>query len=384
MKRRTYLGAVGAGAAALVSGCQAEPVATESETASGSGSGETETTGATTGTATETADTLVVATYPPFVNAPSSSPGAWLKRRFEERFDATLIYQTPENELNYYLERAIQGVDFETDVYVGLDTEMLLRVDRKRGSGQFTEPLFRSADGIGRRDTVQSDLEFDPDGRAVPFSSGYICLVWDATAEDGTFTAPETFEELATSGTAAQLLAQNPTSSSTGKAFMLHTVDRFGADGFLDYWDRLREDGVTVLGNWSDSYAAYGEGEAAMVVSYSTDQVYANRYDQNMDRHQLRFLNDQGYANPEGAAVFRQTDSPQLAEQFVDFLLEPEIQAGIAKRNVTFPAIPDAPLSDTYDEYAVAPPEAVTFSYSELKGKVGEWTDQWSRRFANG
>ncbi|MEZ3145067.1 thiamine ABC transporter substrate binding subunit [Halobaculum sp. MBLA0143] len=369
MRRRAYLGAVGSGAAALLSGCQAQRV----EDSSGQG--------AQTGTATDRADTLVVTTYPAFVNAPSSSPGAWLKREFESEFDATLVYQTPDSEINYYLERAIQGVDFEADVYVGLDTEMLLRVDGRRGEGQYTEPLFRSAADVSGRDRVRSGLEFDPDDRAVPFSTGYISLVWDATAEEGTFTAPETFEGLA-DGAAGRLLAQNPASSTTGKAFMLHTVDKFGPDGFLDYWERLREGGVTVLGSWSDSYAAYGNGEAPMVVSYSTDQVYANRADQNMDRHQIRFLDDQGYANPEGAALFRQTDAPKLAEEFLSFLMRPEIQAGVAKRNVTFPAIADAPLSETYDEYAQEPPEPVTFSYRELKGKVGGWTDQWTRRFA--
>jgi thiamine transport system substrate-binding protein len=391
MKRRTYLATVGTGASALLAGCQAERVETDSPTDSptetaGSTPSETasETTeGTKTGTPTESmADTLVVATYPPFVNAPSSSPGAWLKKRFEEEYDATLVYQTPDNEINYYIERAIQGVEFEADVYVGLDTEMLIRVDEKRGSGQFSKPLFAEASEVAGRDSVQSKLEFDPDNRAVPFSTGYICLVWDATAEDGSFTAPATFEELAKPKYASQLLAQNPTSSSTGKAFMLHTVDQYGADGFLDYWKKLKDNGITVLGNWSDSYSAYGNGEAAMVVSYSTDQVYANRYDQNMQKHQIRFLNDQGYANPEGMARFRRTDAPKLAQRFMEFVLRPEIQAGIAKRNVTFPVIADAPLSDTYAKYAKEPPEPVTFSYSELKGNVGEWTDQWAKQFS--
>jgi thiamine transport system substrate-binding protein len=386
MKRRTYLASVGTGASALLAGCQAEQVATDSATETPTDAPTdtaTPTDGTATGTPTESlADTLVVATYPAFVNAPSSSPGAWLKKQFEKEFDATLIYQTPDSEINYYIERAIQGVEFEADAYVGLDTEMLIRADEKRGSEQFTDPLFAEAGDIAGRDSVKSGLEFDPDGRAVPFSTGYISLVWNATKDGGSFVAPETFDDLATPEYAGQLLAQNPTSSTTGKAFMLHTVDQFGPDGFLDYWQRMKENGVTVLGSWSDSYSAYGNGEAAMVVSYSTDQVFANRYDQDMEKHQIRFLNDQGYANPEGMARFRQTDAPDLADQFMEFLLRPEIQAGIAKRNVTFPAISDAPLSDTYDKYAKEPPEPVTFSYQDLKGNVGEWTDQWAKQFS--
>ena len=390
MDRRRFLKTAGAGGLALVAGCSAEQVGTDSPT-DATAEGATGTTpaetggGTTTGSTTSSApDTLVVATYPPFVDAPSTSPGGWLKRRFEEEFDATLEYQTPDNEINYYIERARQGAEFDADVYLGLDTGMLIRVDGQRGSGQFTDPLFVEAGDLDGGDRVKEGLRFDPQGRAVPFETGYISLVWNATAEDGEFVAPETFEGLLDPTYEGDLIAQNPASSSTGEAFMLHTIKRFGEDGYLDYWADLRDNGVSVLGNWSDSYAAYENGEAPMIVSYSTDQVYAHREDQDLQRHQIRFLNGQGYANPEGMARFRAADAPDLARRFMEFVLRPEVQAGIAQRNVAFPAIADAPLSEEYAKYAKQPPEPVTFTYEELKGNVGEWTDQWARRFASG
>ena len=393
MNRREFLRTAGAGGVALVAGCQAERTGTDTPTGTTADDGATGTTsagetgtteGTTTGSATDGSDTLVVATYPPFVDAPSTSPGGWLKERFEAETGATLQYQTPDNELNYYIERARQGADFDADVYVGLDTGMLIRVDEQQGGGQFTDPLFVEAGDLEGGDRVKEGLRFDPQGRAVPFDTGYVSLVWNATMDDGEFVAPETFEGLLEDEYEGDLVAQNPTSSSTGEAFMLHTIQRFGADGYLDYWADLRDNGVSVLGNWEDSYAAYSNGEAPMVVSYSTDQVYAHREGQDLQKHQIRFLNDQGYANPEGMARFREADAPDLARRFMEFVLRPEIQAGIAQRNVAFPAIEDAPLSEEYGEYAKEPPEPVTFTYEELKGNVGTWTDQWARRFASG
>ncbi|ESP87937.1 thiamine ABC transporter substrate-binding protein [Candidatus Halobonum tyrrellensis] len=392
MDRRRFLETAGAGGLALVAGCSAEQVETEGSTgAPADGGTETRTatgteseTGTTTGSATAGDETLVVAAYPAFVDAPSTSPGAWLKRRFEEETGATLRYETPDNELNYYIERARQGADFDADVYVGLDTSGLIRVDEQQGSGQFTDPLFAEAGDLAGSDRVKEGLRFDPEGRAVPFDTGYVSLVWNATADGGEFTAPETFESLLDPAYEGDLIAQNPTSSTTGQAFMLHTIERFGADGYLDYWADLRDNDVVVLGSWEDAYAAYESDEAPMVVSYSTDQVYANREDQDLQRHRIRFLNDQGYANPEGMARFADADAPDLARRFMEFALTPEIQAGIAQRNVAFPAIEDAPLPDEYAEYAKEPAEAVTFTYEELKGNLGTWTDDWARRFASG
>ena len=381
--RRRFLRAVGAGGVAALAGCSAEQ--TDDTATTGADEGTTEPAGTTTGEPTESmADTLVVATYPPFVDAPSTSPGAWLKEEFESEFDATLVYQTPDSELNYYIERAVQGVEFEADVYVGLDTGQLIDVDGKQGDGQFTDPMFAEAGELEGLSAVRDGLRFDPQGRAIPFDTGYVSLVWNATTDDGEFVAPETFEDLASDEFAGDLIAQNPTTSTTGEAFMLHTIDRFGADGYLDYWQRLQDNGVTVLGSWSDSYSAYLNEEAPMIVSYSTDQVFASAEGQDLQKHQIRFLNDQGYANPEGMARFADSDAPRLAEAFMEFMLRPETQAGIAQRNVAFPVIDDAPLPEDYGQYAKEPPESVTFTYDELEADLATWTDEWARRFAGG
>jgi thiamine transport system substrate-binding protein len=120
-----------------------------------------------------------------------------------------------------------------------------------------------------------------------------------------------------------------------------------------------------------------------MVVSYSTDQVFADQNDADLEKHQIRFLNDQGYANPEGMAVFEGADTPDLAREFMGFLLRPDIQGEIAVRNVQFPATESAELPEDYAELAQEPPEPVTFGYDELKGSVSGWISDWERQFAS-
>ena len=368
--RRRFLTAAGAAGAVALAGCSATP------TGEGGGGG-----------------TLTVATYTNFIDAPSVSPGEWLKEEFESRFDAELEWATPENGVNYYIERAASGAGVDADLYVGLTTEDLVRVD-----GQLDGDLFAERGDVDGFDDVREGLLFDPFDRAVPFDTGYISLVYDGTSTE----APETFEGLLDDEHAGALIAQNPGASSTGRAFLLHTVKQFGdggvagdgeeetvagADGdpeydYLDYWADLQANDVRVLGDWDEAYTAWSNGEAPIVVSYSTDQVFADMEGANLEEHQIRFLNDQAYANPEGMAVFDGADEPDLARQFMSFMLEPDVQGEIAQRNVSFPAVGDAELPSDYAELAQEPADPVTFTYDELRGSADAWVEAWERQFA--
>jgi thiamine transport system substrate-binding protein len=380
MKRRTFLRVAGAGSIAGLAGCAgsdggATDTATDTEATTESDTA----TGTTAGSSDSEPPELIVSTYGAFVDAPSTSPGPWLKETFESEFDATLTFETPDSEINHYIERGLQGADIEADVYVGLNVDMLIRIDE-----QLDEGLFKTVDGLEGQDDVKGSLQFDPDGRTVPYDTSYVSIVYNETmGEDGEYVAPETFDELLDPSFEGDLLTQNPTASSTGKSFLLHTIKAKGEDGYLDYWQQLQDNGVNVLSDWSTSYEAYSSEEAPMVVSYSTDQVFANRADQDMAKHQIRFLNDQGYAYPEGMALFEGTDRPELGRRFLEFMLRPDVQGEIAQRNVAFPATTSAELPEEFAQYAKEPPEGVTFTYDELRGNVSEWTEAWERQFAS-
>jgi len=378
MNRRKFISAVGTGTMIAVAGCSVENSDDGGEQSTSDGDDTNTTDNGTTETGGEElpedeGNELVVATYAPFIDAPSTSPGAWLKEEFESRFDAEITYQTPSGELNHYIEQQNAGQEIEADVYVGLTTDGLVRADNNA-----TEQLFVRDLDVAGLETVKDGLDFDPEGRAIPFDTGYISLVYDSTRME----APETFDGLLEEEYRGDLIAQDPASSETGRAFLLHTIHEYGEDGYLEYWENLQDNDVRVLGSWSDAYASWSEGEAPMVVSYSTDQVFADMEGQDLAKHQIRFLNDQGYANPEGVGIFANTDTPNLAREFIEFLLEPDVQGEIAQRNVSFPATDNAELPADYAELAQEPPEPVTFSYDELQGSVDGWVEDWERQFA--
>jgi thiamine transport system substrate-binding protein len=398
--RRRFLALSGAAGLAGLAGCSAERVdeGADGEADEANATDDASETNETDEDASDAdaSPTLTVATYGAFVDAPSVSPGAWLKETFESRVDATVEWATPDNGVNYYLERAASGASIDADLYVGLTTEDLVRADAELDD----DDLFAEAGAIDGSDAVRDGLRFDPRGRAVPFDTGYVSLVYDGTET----TAPETFEGLLDEDHRGALIAQNPGSSSTGRSFLLHTIHRFGDGGdeggygggdetvegtdddpdydYLDYWADLQANDVRVLGSWEDAYTAWSNGEAPMVVSYSTDQVFAADAGEDLERHQIRFLNDEAYATPEGMAVFADADEPALAREFMSFLLEPAVQGEIAKRNVAFPATTTAALPDDYASLAKEPTTSVTFGYDELQGSLDGWITDWERQVA--
>ncbi|SIR53479.1 thiamine transport system substrate-binding protein [Haladaptatus litoreus] len=371
MKRRTFLTA-GSAALAGLAGCldSSSSDSTEEPTDSG-GAGTAKTTAQA-----ELGGTLKVATYSALVDSPSSSPGKWLKQEFEKEYpQATLEWQTPENEVNYFIQRKAQGVSIDTDVYVGLNVDHLITIDDKIGGKQLFTPI---ADSLSNYGHVKDGLKFDPEQRAVPYDTGYISLVYNANEVD----EPTSFDALTKPKFKSTLITENAQQAITGRAFLLWSIHQKGPDAYLDYWKQLMQNDTQILGSWDAAYTAYSNGERPIVVSYSTDQVYANRSGADMKKHQIGFLNGQGYANPEGMAKFADTDNPQLADAFLNFMLSKKAQSKIPTLNVQFPATDWAEPGKEFDKYAKAPDQPVTYSYDELKGNVEGWVEQWARQIA--
>ncbi len=369
MRRRAFL-ATAAGGLALTAGCtvsqtdddggETADIAPPEERAEMDFSGET----------------LRVGTYSSFVDAPSDSPGVWIQEEFEERYDVTFEWDTPEQGLTHYVERHNEGVDIDAEVYLGVRPQNLARADPNIDGQLFAES---DTDLLRRGEDIGDEFFFDPQGRAVPTFLSHCAIVYDGRK----LTAPETFEDL-TDEEYSDLVIPNPARGTTGLLFLLWTIDRFGEDGYLGYWQDLVDNGATIIDSWDDTYTQFQEGETPIIVSYSNDRVFAQRFGNDLDKHRVALLNDQGYANLAGMARFADGTKGDLAYEFMDFVLDPEVQSIIAERNVTGPVNVTANSPEVFQEFARQPEESVFFGYDELNGEIGGWVDEWSRGIASG
>ncbi|WP_255192750.1 thiamine ABC transporter substrate-binding protein [Natronobeatus ordinarius] len=373
MNRRTVLHALGCGAAVGFAGCQAREDDEEEPVE-------------------EAEDTLVVATVESIVepvdkrdaaddedDETEESAGEWLRAAFEEAYDVDLEWTVPEDGVNHYVQRARQDAVIEPDVYLGLTVDDLAFVDEELGAGGLFDPLER--DRLERDGRVQAAYDFgDPFDRVIPYGTEYVSLVFDEAAVD----PPKTFVDLTDPAYEGTLLVPNARRSVLGRSFLFWTIDAVGEDGYVEYWNELLENDVRLLPSRRETADAYLRGDRPMAVSHSAVRVAAVEADRDLSRYQVSFLDEQGYANVGGMAVFADPSTPDLAADFLDFVLSREVQSELASRTHRFPAVTDeyVDLEPPFAEYALEPPDAAMLRYDDLEGSLDGWLDTWAQLVA--
>ncbi|WP_336036352.1 thiamine ABC transporter substrate-binding protein [Halobacterium yunchengense] len=376
--RRRFVAAVGSATALGLAGCiETSPTGDDAATTSDPSTGGTSTTtGGTTATTAGEPQQLRVGTTQAYVDAVSTSAGDWVKQAFEAEHDVDFEWVVRENELNDFVQRKQEGVDLGAHGYVGVTPTSLVRADRT-----LEDSLFAAfdTDRIPNTGDVTDAYWFDPERRVLPTGASYVCVVYDETA----VPEPETLEDLTRDEWSDGLLLPNPQNTVTGLSFLLWTVHEFGEDDYLDYWERLVDNGLQTTSNWNAAYSAYSSEEAPMVMSYSTDQVYASQAeDTDMRRHQIAFPNDQGYAYVSGTARFAGTGSEDLMHAFAEFMLAAETQREVAVKNVGIPTVEDATLPEDLRQYVHVPENALQYGYETLAERADEWREAVARRIA--
>lgn len=378
--RRRFVATVGSAAALGLAGC-IETTNTSEDTTTATtterNDGTTTTTGGTTATESGDPPKLRIGTTESYVGAVSTSAGGWVEEAFESEHKVDFDWVVRDNELNDFIRRKQQGVELGADGYVGVTPTGLVRADR-----ELDESLFAGFDtgSVDNTDDVAEPYWFDPQRRVLPTGASYVCIVYDENA----VPEPETLEDLTTEAYSDGLLLPNPQDTVTGLSFLLWTVHEFGEDQYLDYWDRLVDNGLRTTGSWNAAYSAYSGEEAPMVMSYSTDQVYASQAeDTDMARHQIGFPNDQGYAYVSGTAKFADTERGGLVDDFASFMLEADTQANVAEKNVGIPTVSDASLPADLQQYVHVPENPIQYGYETLRDSADDWREAVSQRIAS-
>jgi thiamine transport system substrate-binding protein len=155
------------------------------------------------------------------------------------------------------------------------------------------------------------------------------------------------------------LVVENPATSSTGLAFLLATISEYGQDGYLDYWQRLKDNGAVVVNDWNTAYytnfsGSTGKGAQPMVVSYGTspavEVVYAG---EKLDESPTASLvgKNMCFRQIEFVGILKGTKQSALAEKFVDFMLDKSFQEDIPMNMFMFPANQNAALPKEFTDY---------------------------------
>ena len=165
-----------------------------------------------------------------------------------------------------------------------------------------------------------------------------------------------------------RLVVENPATSSPGLAFLLATVARYGTDGWLRYWERLRANDVKVVDGWEQAYdsefsAGSGHGGEPLVVSYASSPPAEVYYaDPKPTSAPTGALTDTCFRQVELAGVLQGADHPEAARQLIDFMLSERFQSDIPLQMFVFPARAGTPLPSVFTKFATVPSQPFTLS----------------------
>lgn len=309
----------------------------------------------------EETDELLIYTYD---SLPSTLEEVTVEH-FDSEYGVDVTFERFGDAGEVYTQAFLEREDPEADVILGLDSTNIPRA-KEEGVLEPYEPQHLQV--------VDEELIVDESFHAVPYDWGYITLNVDTEMVD---SVPETWDDLLDEEYRDSIIMLNPGTSSPGRNFMLFTIAEFGEDEYLDFWEELEPNILTVAGGWSDGYGLYTEGEAPMVVSYELSPAYHREFE-DTDRYEAVLFDGGGYLQVEVAGITRGATNRLNAERFIDFMTSEPFQKEIPLSQFMYPIHPEVELPDSFDsieriERSVSlPPETVAQNFEDW---LAEWEE---------
>ncbi len=302
------------------------------------------------------ADTLTVYTYSSFTA--EWGPGPKIKQAFEKECDCTLNLVPLEDGVAILNRLRLEGNHSKADLVLGLDDAL---ISEAKQSGLFA-PHPAKLDGIKVPGGWQDDT-------FVPYDYGYFAFVYD---KDKLKQQPKSLKELVERPD-LKVIYQDPRTSTPGQGLMLWMKSVYG-DKAPAAWAKLAKKTVTVTKGWSEAYGMFLDGEADMVLSYTTSPAY-HLIAENKPQYQAAAFEEGHYRQVEVAAKLKSAKQEKLADQFLQFMVSPAFQQEIPTGNWMYPVI-DTPLPKGFEQMiTIAKPLA--FSSDEVAANRKGWIREW-------
>mgnify|MGYP001420896297 FL=1 len=303
--------------------------------------------------------TLTVYTYASFVS--DWGPGPLIEPAFEAHCGCDLKFVGVEDGAALLGRLKLEGGRSSADVILGLDTSLVTEAQQTG----LLEPH-----GLNL-DTIDFALSWS-DPVFIPYDFGYFGFVYDS---EKLANPPTSLRALVNQPQGPRIIIQDPRTSTPGLGLLLWVRKIFG-DNDMSAWAALSPRIVTVTKGWSEAYGLFLKGEAPMVLSYTTSPAY-HRHVEQTDQYRVAMFEEGHYQQIEVAARLAHSAQPELAKDFLQFLLSDEVQAILPTSNWMLPAVhTEQALPEAFRDDEL-PRTSLSFEPSEVSTERRHWIKRW-------
>lgn len=299
-------------------------------------------------------------------------------KEFETANNARLVF-IPSGDTGSAVNQAILTKNNPpADVFYGIDNTFLSRGLDEGIFIPYASPLLAE---------IPDNFKLDSGNRVLPVDYGDVCINYDkAYFKDKSLVVPQSLDDLLKPEYKGLLVVENPAVSSPGLAFLLATIAQYGPDGYLNYWQQLKQNGLVVVNDWETAYytnfsGSSGKGSQPMVISYSSsppvEVIYAAEPLTDAPTASITAPNT-CFRQIEFVGILKGTPQQALAEKFVDFMLSKTFQEDMPLQMFVYPVNQNATLPEEFLKYAQIPDQPATLDPAEISANRQAWLEAWT------
>lgn len=291
--------------------------------------------------------------------------GKYLKQGFEKKCNCKINIVTFSDAGSILARLKLEAPNPRADVILGLDQNHI--------------PDVLKLNILQKHNISTSKLNnlnnwYDKNGIFLPFDFGWLAFVYN---KDIVKNVPHSFDELIKSK--LKIIIQDPRSSSVGMSLLTWLVSLYG-DKSNDYWQKLKEQIVTVTPGWSEAYTLFLENEADLVLSYTSSPAY-HRIQENKYNFDWAKFDEGHYTQVEVMAITKTSNNLNLAISFLNYAISDEGQKIFNNNNWMFP-VKNIKLPQEFTIHSL--PKSLPLLDSEIiSNNRSKWLKDWSNILSN-
>lgn len=303
------------------------------------------------------ADTPVLTVYAGDYFTSEWGPGPMIETGFEEICACDLQFSTGDLLPRLLLE----GERTKADVVIGLTSDVTAKA--------------RATDLFAPHGQDNSALTLPiewTDDTFLPFNYGHTAFIYNETTMPN---PPASFDALLDMPDDVKIVIQDPRTSISGLALVLWVQAVYGDEAQMA-WEKLAPKILTVTKDWSASYGLFTDGEADMVLSYTTSPAYHMFAEEDFTKKAAIFP-DGHYFMVETVGKIAQTEEPELADAFMNYVMSRDFQSMIPTANWSLPAA--LPKSEWPEGWAQLdlPQNVLFYSEAEAAAVQAQAIETW-------